>query len=145
MKRFITTAAIGIGTGCFAFVCMLFLASWIAGGSEVFYSSTSGAGLLKSATACIAVSLGFSMPSLVYYNRKGVLILKVLLHMVVGTAVFLIIGSYAGWISGSPSEWLAYMLTAVASAVMIGGIIWARLKHDAKKMNAKLQSKGEPN
>lgn len=138
MKRFILTVVVGLGAGSFAFVCMLYIASSCAGGAEQYFSSVSGSHILKSAFACIVVSLGFSVSSLIYYSEKIALFVKVLVHMVLGTVVFLLTGSFAGWISGSFLECCLYITFATLSALIIGLIIMAKLKHEAKWVNEKL-------
>ena len=143
MKRFILTVVIGLGAGSFAFVCMLYIASSCTGGAEQYFSSVSGSHILKSAFACIVVSLGFSVSSLIYYSEKialgnviGSNIFNVL--MVLGTVVFLLTGSFAGWISGSFFFFFLYITFATLSALIIGLIIMAKLKHEAKWVNEKL-------
>ncbi|MBO6154221.1 MAG: DUF3021 family protein [Lachnospiraceae bacterium] len=61
----------------------------------VFY--TNNWSLLKLLLGTIGVSLGYSLPSFIYYIKRIPLILKIIVQMLIGSFVFGLIAYYFGW------------------------------------------------
>ena len=89
MKNVFKKICSGIGMGCFAFVAMLFVASAIAGDANTFFTTRNGAEWLQLAVCFIAISIGFYVPTLVYENEKMAMWFRTLIHMLIGTVVYL--------------------------------------------------------
>lgn len=103
-EKFLGKIAFGIAIGCFGFVSMLFIASAFAGGANTFIGQKTGEELLRLATCFIIIAIGFSVPSLVYEKENLANSLKVLIHMVTGTVVYLITAFFAGWIKKASEQ-----------------------------------------
>lgn len=131
----------GIGMGCFAFVAMLFIASAISGDANTFFATRTGAEWLALATCFIVISTGFYVPSLIYYNEKMALWLRTLIHMLIGTVVYLFTAYFAGWIKAGFGEALLYVLLALGIAAIIWLCIFFSIKGQAKRINAKIKEK----
>ena len=96
VKKLLKKIHSGVGMGCFVFVAMLFIAPAFAGGANAFFAARTGEEWQLSALCFIAISLGFNVPSLVYENERLALWLRTLIHMVIGTAVYLLTAYFAG-------------------------------------------------
>ena len=99
MKKLLKKLCSGVGTGCFVFVAMLFIAPIFAGGANVFFAEKTGAEWQLTALCCILISVGFYIPSLIYENEKLALWLRTLIHMTIGTIVYLLT-AYFCWMDG---------------------------------------------
>ena len=90
VKKLLKKLCSGVGMGCFVFVAMLLIAPLFAGGANAFFSEKTGAEWQLSALSCILISVGFYIPSLIYENEKLALWLRTLIHMTIGTIVYLL-------------------------------------------------------
>ena len=99
VKKLLKKLCSGVGTGCFVFVAMLFIAPIFAGGANAFFAEKTGAEWQLTALCCILISVGFYIPSLIYENEKLALWLRTLIHMTIGTIVYLLTAYFAGWMA----------------------------------------------
>ena len=139
MKKVFKKIYSGIAVGCFGFVAMLFIASAFAGGANAFFASRSGVEWLKLATCFIVIALGFFVPSLIYDNEKIALWLRTLIHMLIGTVVYLFTAHFAGWIQGGLGSAAVYIGVALVTAGTFWAIFMGISKVQAKKINEKIK------
>lgn len=140
MKKLLKKLCSGVGTGCFVFVAMLFIAPIFAGGANAFFAEKTGAEWQLTALCCILISVGFYIPSLIYENEKLALWLRTLIHMTIGTIVYLLTAYFAGWMENS-SGVLRFFLIAVGTAALWWLCAFLGLRAQAKKMNQKIKEK----
>lgn len=141
MKNVFKKICSGITMGCFAFVAMLFIASAFAGGANTFFATKTGAEWLALATCFIVISTGFYVPSLIYNNDKISLWLRTLIHMLIGTIVYLLTAYFAGWVKAGFGAALLYVLLALGIAAIIWLCIFFSIKGQAKRINVKIKEK----
>ncbi|MDD2216324.1 MAG: DUF3021 domain-containing protein [Eubacteriales bacterium] len=139
MKKIIGKVAFGVAIGCFAFVSMLFIASVFSGGANAFFSQRSGSDLLTLAVCFIVIAVGFSVPSLVYEKENLSITLKILIHMSIGTVVYLVTAFSAGWIERNAGAIVTYILIAIGIAAIFWGIYMICFRIEAKRINKKIQ------
>lgn len=140
VKKLLKKLCSGVGTGCFVFVAMLFIAPIFAGGANAFFAEKTGAEWQLTALCCILISVGFYIPSLIYENEKLALWLRTLIHMTIGTIVYLLTAYFAGWMENS-SGVLRFFLIAVGTAALWWLCAFLGLRAQAKKMNQKIKEK----
>lgn len=143
MKKLFEKVKFGIAIGCFAFVFMLFIASAAAGGANVFIARLTGEELLRIALCFVILSIGFSVPSLVYEKENLADGLKVMIHMAAGTIIFLITSFFAGWIEMTAGAIILYILIALGTAAVIWTIYMLVFKIQADRINKKIKEKHE--
>ena len=145
MKKVFKKFYSGIAMGCFAFVAMIFIASIFAGGANTFFATRTGAEWLTLAACFIVISTGFHVSSLIYDNEKIALWLRALIHMLIGTVVYLFTAYFAGWMKAGVWETLVYVLLAFGIAAVIWLCIFFSIKGQAKRVNARIkeQQQGE--
>lgn len=131
----------GVGTGCFVFVAMLFIAPIFAGGANAFFAEKTGAEWQLTALCCILISVGFYIPSLIYENEKLALWLRTLIHMTIGTIVYLLTAYFAGWMASDLVGTALRLLIALGAAAIIWLCIFLYIKGQARKMNQKIKEK----
>ena len=141
MKKLLKKLCSGVGTGCFIFVAMLFIAPIFAGGANAFFAEKTGAEWQLTALCCILISVGFYIPSLIYENEKLALWLRTLIHMVIGTAVYLLTAYFAGWMESGIGRIAQGLLIALGSAAVIWLCIFLYIKAQVRKMNRKIKEK----
>lgn len=141
MKKTFKKIYSGIAMGSFAFVAMIFLASAFAGGANTFFASKTGDEWLTLAACFIVISTGFYVPSLIYDNEKMALWLRTLIHMLIGTVVYLFTAYFAGWMKAGFGEAILYVLLALGIAALIWPCIFFSIKGQAKRINAKIKEK----
>jgi uncharacterized membrane protein (DUF485 family) len=94
-------------------------------------------GFVKQALCCVGVSLGFTMPSLVYRAKKIAFPLQIVIHMASGFALFGVIAYFAKWIP--VEEGAGAVAVFVAVAVVSSLLIWLGFyfygKREAARMN----------
>lgn len=140
VKKLLKQIYSGIGMGCFTFVATLFLGPVFAGGTDRFFEGYTGADFQRSAICFIVISLGFFVPALIYGNEKISSWLRTLVHMLIGTTVFILTAYFAGWMKSS-SGVLMFLLIAAGVAAIWWLCIFLCLKAQARKMNQKIKEK----
>ena len=141
MKKLLKKLCSGVGTGCFVFVAMLFIAPIFAGGANAFFTEKTGAEWQLTALCCILISVGFYIPSLIYENEKLALWLRTLIHMTIGTIVYLLTAYFAGWMASDLVGITLQLLIALGAATIIWLCIFLYIKAQARKMNQKIKEK----
>lgn len=96
--------------------------------------------LTKMAIGTVIVSLGFSIPSLVYDNEKLSRGLQILIHMGIGCTLMLITASIVGWI---PTEYgISGIVIFVIIELIVAFLIWFGFslyyKKEANRLNEHL-------
>ena len=141
VKKLLKKLCSGVGMGCFVFVAMLFIAPIFAGGVNAFFAEKTGAEWQRTALCCILISVGFYIPSLIYENEKLALWLRTLIHMTIGTIVYLLTAYFAGWMASDLVGTALQLLIALGAAAIIWLCIFLYIKAQARKMNQKIKEK----
>ena len=94
-----------------------------------------------TALCCILISVGFYIPSLIYENEKLALWLRTLIHMTIGTIVYLLTAYFAGWMASDLVGTALQLLIALGAAAIIWLCIFLYIKAQARKMNQKIKEK----
>lgn len=140
MKDIIKKIEFGFGIGSSVFVITFLMGSLACGGSEIYLSRIGGERLFVNAICDICIALGYSLASLFYMNENISLGMAVLLHIGTGTAVFLGVSFFAGWIGGSIKELAVYMLITAITVALIWTVMYRQLRNRALKMNGRIQT-----
>ncbi len=141
VKKLLKKLCYGVGTGCFVFVAMLFIAPIFAGGANAFFAEKTGAEWQLTALCCILISVGFYVPSLIYENEKLALWLRTLIHMLIGTIAYLLTAYFAGWMESDLGGTAVRLLIALGAAAIIWLCIFLYIKGQARRMNQKIKEK----
>lgn len=141
MKKVFEKIEYGVAMGCFGFVAMLFIASAVAGGANVFMGQRTGEEWLQVAACFIIIALGYSVSSLIYELERFAISLRVLFHMTIGGVVFLLTSYFAGWIGEDFGAVMMYILIALGITAAFWGVLVLGLKMQADKINKKIDSK----
>jgi|GEM_PF-758534 len=139
MKNLLKKICAGIAMGCFAFVAMLFVASAFAGDVNTFFAARTGEEWLRLAACFIVISTGFYVPSLIYKSEEIALGLRTLIHMLIGTVIYLVTAYFAGWMKAGLGATALYLLLAVGTAAVIWLCIFFYIKGQAKRINRKIK------
>ena len=93
----------------------------------------------KMVAGSALVGLGYGVPTIIY--RKESLPIKIIIHMGIGTAIYLGVAYAVGWIGGSATVGQGILIGAIQLAVAF--VIWLAFssyyRGQAKKMNEKIQ------
>ena len=139
MKKIVEKGILGMGVGCFGFVAMLFIASLFAGGADAFFAQKSGSEWLKLAACFIVIAEGFALSSLVYAVERLGLGMRVLIHMTVGTAIYLLTAGAMGWIGSGLGAVAGYLAIALAAAALCWGAIFLMVRLQANRINRRIK------
>lgn len=138
MKKLIDLLIKGIGTSLVCFTILGVIWDFINGGNYVLHHWA----YTKMVIGAIVVGTGFSVPGLVYYNPNLPYALKVIVHMGIGCAIFLITSFVVGWIPVSLG--MTECILAVILELVIAFMLWLSFtlyyKRMAKKMNEKIKN-----
>lgn len=140
MKNVIKSIALGIGWGFTVLVVYLTIGVIINGD----YLATIAPNDFIMYVICSAVvGLGFSVPSLIYYNERISRILQVIIHLGTGFAIYIPVAFFAGWIPtayGAIAVALSLLCTVVFSL-----LVWLCFalyyRKQAEKINRKIIEK----
>ena len=87
------------------------------------------------------VGLGYGVPTIIYRKESLPLPIKVIIHMGIGTAIYIAVACAVGWIGGSATVGQGILIGAIQLAVAF--VIWfvfsTYYRNQAKKMNEKIQ------
>ena len=87
------------------------------------------------------VGLGYGVPTIIYRKESLPLPIKIIIHMGIGTAIYLGVAYAVGWIGGSATVGQGILIGAIQLAVAF--VIWLAFssyyRGQAKKMNEKIQ------
>ena len=140
MRNFIKSVAVGIGWGFTILVLYLTIGVII---SSDFLATIAPNDFIKYVICSAVVGLGFSVPSLIYYNERISRILQVIIHLGTGFAIYVPVAFFAGWIP------TAYGAIAVAlsllCAVVFALLVWLCFalyyRKQAQEINRKIIEK----
>lgn len=133
INTLLTSALLGAVMGCTIFVLIGIV--WDIISPTLPFEGQYG--FIKQALCSIGVSLGFTLPVIVYKSKKIAFPLQVVIHMATGFVIFGFISYYAGWIpleEGAGAVALFAVIAVVSSALIWLGF-FLRAKIMAKKMN----------
>ena len=95
----------------------------------------------KMVAGSALVGLGYGVPTIIYRKESLPLPIKIIIHMGIGTAIYLGVAYAVGWIGGSATVWQGILIGAIQLAVAF--VIWfafsSYYRGQAKKMNEKIQ------
>lgn len=137
MNKLLKTIFMGFTLGCTIFTLCAVLFDVIGGGTFLLENWS----LTKMFIGTVIVSLGFSVPSLIYDSERLSRGLQILFHMGIGCTLMLITASIVGWI---PTEYgIAGIIIFVVIEIVIAILIWFGFnlyyKKEAKRLNMQLQ------
>ena len=140
MKNVIKSIAVGISWGFTVLVAYLTIGVII---SSDFLATIAPNDFIKYVICSAVIGLGFSVPSLIYYNERISRILQVIIHLGTGFAIYVPVAFFAGWIP------TAYGAIAVAlsllCAVVFSLLVWLCFalyyRKQAQEINRKIIGK----
>ena len=96
----------------------------------------------KMVAGCILIGLGFGVPSIVYRKDSLPLLIRVIIHMGIGCAVYTVAAYAIGWMGGAESFGKGIIIAAIqlAPAFLIWLLFMIYNRAEAKKMNDKIQA-----
>lgn len=91
----------------------------------------------KMTLGTICIGIGFGLPSIIYDNDRMPMLLKVVLHMGIGSIVSVVVSSLVGWYPQGQ------VFPIVAGQLALAFLIWFGFylhnKHLSKQMNQKIE------
>ena len=140
MKNVIKSIAVGIGWGFTVLVVYLTIGVII---SSDFLASIAPDDFIKYVICSAVVGLGFSVPSLIYYNERISRILQVIIHLGSGFAIYIPVAFFAGWI---PTVYGAIAVAlSLLCAVVFSLLVWfcfaLYYRTQAEEINRKILEK----
>lgn len=129
----------GIAIACTIFTIVGIIFDVVNGGDVLFDNWS----FTKQALACVAIGIGFSVPSEIYNNDKLPFLFKVTFHMGIGCTIYLISAFHVGWI---PVEFgWKNCLIIIAVQIVAAFLVWfgyaAHYRLLARNMNKKIEEK----
>lgn len=137
MNKLFKTILTGLSLGCTIFTLCSVLFDAIGGGTFLLENWS----LTKMVIGTVIVSLGFSVPSLIYENEKLSRGLQILIHMGIGCTLMLITASIVGWI---PTEYgISGIIIFVIIELIVAFLIWFGFslyyKKEAEMLNEQIE------
>ena len=117
MKKILSNTFVSIAVSLLIFAVIGIVYDIKGGGSFAM----EGYGFTKMLSACLLTGLGFGIPSGIYEKDSLPLGMKVLVHMGIGCAVYILAASFAGWI---PSGGGLNTALAIAAELALAFVIW---------------------
>lgn len=137
MKRIIELSIKGVGIALALFTLFGVITDRLNGGVFEFHNFA----YTKMVTGAIIVGLGFSIPGIIYEKTDLSYIVKILVHMGTGCAVFIITGYLVGWFSPEQNIWQCVLIVLggiiVSFLLLLGFILYDRKM--AKKINERIK------
>lgn len=137
MERLFDLMIKGIGTSLVCFTILGIGWDIINGGNYVYNNW----GYTKMVIGAIVVGIGFSLPCLIYYKPKIPYVIKIIIHMGIGSTIFLITSFVVGWIPVSLG--LGKSILTIVIELSLAFILWLcyylYYKRMAKKMNEEIK------
>lgn len=136
MNKLLKMMITGLSLGFTIFTLMGVLFDVIGGGTSVFENHS----YTKMAVGSVIVSLGFSVPSLIYENEKLARVLQIFIHMGTGCTIMLITAFLVGWIPTSfgISGILIFVAIELAMAFLIWFCFSLYYRKEAQKINEQI-------
>lgn len=139
MKNFMKLFLLGICEGCtiFVIICVIF---------DIIYNGEfqlSNWQFTKMAIGAAVTGIGYCLPSAIYKNDKLSMLHKTVIHLGIGSTIFIAVSFLVGWI---PSQYgVMACVTWIAAALGAAIIIWLGFYvhhlRQAKVINAKIKAK----
>lgn len=138
MKKLFDLLIKGVGTALACFTIFGMIWDIINDGNYVFNNWA----YTKMVVGSIIVGIGFSIPALIYYSQNIPYAMKIIVHMGIGCAIFLITSFIVGWIPVSLGimECALVILLELTVAFFLWLIFTLYYKRMAKKMDKKIKS-----
>lgn len=93
----------------------------------------------------IIVGIGFSLPGLIYENENIPYAIKVLIHMGVGCAVFIVTGYNVGWFPRGENPWKCILIILIELSLSF--VLWffflCHYKLEARKIDEQIRKLNE--
>jgi len=139
MKNWIKYIFFGILSGCTLLVIIGMIVALFQG--ETFQTSSSE--FIKMGIGSMIIGVGFTVPSMIYENEKMAYALKVLIHLGIGLLIYLGVSIWLGWlpINLGLGGIMIYIFIAIAIAAFIWSGFFLYYRHEAKKINEKIQAR----
>ena len=140
MKNVIKSIAVGISWGFTVLVAYLTIGVII---SSDFLAGIAQADFIKYAISSAVIGLGFSVPSLIYYNERISRGLQVIIHLGTGFAIYIPVAFFAGWM---PTGYGAIAVAlSLLCAVVFSLLVWLCFalyyRKQAQEINRKIIEK----
>ncbi len=140
LRSILKAFVVGITMGCTIFVLINIFWEIIAKAPLPFEGNY---GFIKQSLCAVGVSLGFTLPSLIYRAKKIAFPLQIVIHMAAGFVIFGIIAYFANWIPFEEGAGAVILFAAIA--VISSALIWLGFyfhsKCEAARMNKILAQK----
>ena len=96
----------------------------------------------KMVAGCVLVGLGFGVPSIVYRKDSLPMLIRVIIHMGIGCAVYTVVAYAVGWMGSAASFGKGILIAAIqlAPAFLIWFLFMRYNRAEAKRMNDKIQA-----
>ena len=96
----------------------------------------------KMIAGCVLVGLGFGIPSIVYSKDRLPMLIRVIIHMGIGCAVYTVVAHAVGWMGGASSLGKGLLIAAIqlAPAFLIWFLFMRYNRAEARKMNDRIQA-----
>lgn len=141
MKNLIKLLLLGIGEGCtvFVIICVMF---------DIFYNGEfqlSNWQFTKMAIGAAVVGMGYCVPTVIYKNDKLSMPIKTIIHLGIGSVIFLAVSALVGWMQFQYDlvAFGGYIAIALGTTVVIWLGFYFYYLRQAKVMNKKIKEKQE--
>ena len=96
----------------------------------------------KMVAGCVLVGRGFGFPSIVYRKDSLPMLIRVVIHMGIGCAVYTVVAYAVGWMGSAASLGKGILIAAIqlAPAFLVWFLFMRYNRAEAKKMNDKIQA-----
>lgn len=133
MKNILKHIALGIAWGSTIYT-LISLGILFTIGDK--FMEMSAAQAITNIFCSFAVGIGYYLPSMVYKSEHLPFPLKVLIHMGIGTFVYVVSACIAGWI---PAGGFIVIALSLLISFLIWLVFWFYHRNEAKKMQKKLK------
>lgn len=141
MKTLVKRSVISIGMAMAIFCLVGIIFDIRNGGSYSFenYCYT------KMVAGCVAVGLGFGVPSVVYSKESLPMAVRVVIHMGIGLIVYTVVAFVVGWMGNSTTvgQKIAIVAVQIGVAFLIWFLFMQHNRWEAKRLNEKIREKNE--
>lgn len=140
IKKIAKLTVLGMAVGCLMMTLISMIFAATSNGSDF----SIGAGTyIRYAICSMIIGIGFSVPTVIYDKDELPMGMRILIHMGIGMVVYFVCSFIAGWIpvSMGAGAVAADIIVALAVAWIIWLICYSYNRHDAKRINEKINEK----